>query len=76
MAIPIVQFIKSDTGAITSSNTVSLTNATTLAVNVTLASGYLLCKNRIRNMVDAARSTNAILLLHLLLLHLAQQQVH
>ena len=58
--IPIVQFIKSDTGAITSSNTVSLTNATTLAVNVTLATGTYYVRIELEN-GRAARSTNAIL---------------
>ena len=58
--IPIVQFIKSDTGAITSSNTVSLTNATTLAVNVTLALGSYYVRIELEN-GRAARSTNAIL---------------
>ncbi len=58
--IPTVQFIKSDTGAITSSNTVSLTNATTLAVNVTLASGSYYVRIELEN-GRAARSTNAIL---------------
>ena len=57
--IPIVQFIKSDTGAITSSNTVSLTNATTLSVNVTLASGTYYVRIELEN-GRAARSTNAI----------------
>ena len=58
--IPIVQFVKSDTGAITSSNTVSLTNATTLSVNVTLASGTYYVRIELEN-GRAARSTNAIL---------------
>jgi len=58
--IPIVQFIKSDTGAITSSNTVGLTNATTLAVNVTLATGSYYVRIELEN-GRAARSTNAIL---------------
>ena len=58
--IPIVQFIKSDTGAITSSNTVSLTNATTLSVNVTLALGSYYVRIELEN-GRAARSTNAIL---------------
>ena len=58
--IPIVQFIKSDTGAITSSNTVSLTNATTLSVNCTLASGTYYVRIELEN-GRAARSTNAIL---------------
>ena len=57
--IPIVQFIKSDTGAITSSNTVSLTNATTLSVNCTLASGTYYVRIELEN-GRAARSTNAI----------------
>ena len=58
--IPIVQFIKSDTGAITSSNTVSLTNATTLSVNCTLASGTYYVRIELEN-GRAARSTNAII---------------
>ena len=58
--IPIVEFIKSDTGAITSSNTVSLTNATTLSVNCTLASGTYYVRIELEN-GRAARSTNAIL---------------
>jgi len=57
--IPSVEFIKSDTGAITSSNTVSLTNATTLAVNVTLALGTYYVRIELEN-GRAARSTNAI----------------
>ena len=61
--IPIVQFVKSNApnaGSITSSNTVSLTNATTLAVNVTLASGSYYVRIELEN-GRAARSTNAIL---------------
>ena len=58
--IPTVEFIKSDTGAITSSNTVSLTNATTLAVNVTLATGTYYVRVELDN-GRAARSTNAII---------------
>ena len=58
--IPIVQFVKSDTGAITSSNTVSLTNATTLSVNCTLASGTYYVRIELEN-GRAARSTNAII---------------
>ena len=60
VAIPQVQFIKSDTGAITNANTVSLTNATTLSVNLTLASGNYFV--RIENPDgNAGRSTNNIL---------------
>jgi hypothetical protein len=58
--IPIVQFIKSDTGAITSSNTVSLSSATSLSVNVTLALGNYYVRVELEN-GRAARSTNAIL---------------
>ena len=58
--IPTVEFIKSDTGAITSSNTVSLTNSTTLAVNVTLALGSYYVRIEL-NDGNAARSTNAII---------------
>ena len=58
--IPIVEFIKSDTGAITSANTVSLTNATTLAVNVTLASGSYYIRIEL-NDGNAGRSANAII---------------
>ena len=58
--IPQVEFIKSDTGAITASNSVSLTNATTLAVNCTLASGTYYVRVELDN-GRAARSTNAII---------------
>jgi len=58
--IPTVEFIKSDTGAITAPNSVSLTNATTLAVNVTLASGTYYVRVELDN-GRAARSTNAII---------------
>jgi len=58
--IPTVEFIKSDTGAITSANTVSLTNATTLAVNVTLASGSYYVRIEL-NDGNAGRSANAII---------------
>jgi len=58
--IPTVEFIKSDTGAITASNSVSLTSATTLAVNVTLASGTYYVRIELDN-GRAARSTNAII---------------
>jgi len=60
VSIPIVQFINGSTGAITSSNTVSFTNATTLSVNVTLASGNYFV--RVENPDgNSARSTNNIL---------------
>ena len=60
VSIPQVQFINGSTGAITNSNTVSFTNATTLSVNVTLASGnyYVRIENPDGN---AGRSTNNIL---------------
>ena len=59
VAIPQVDFVKTD-GSVTRSNTVSLTNATTLSVNVTLATGnyYVLVTNPDGN---AGRSTNNIL---------------
>jgi len=60
VAIPIVDFINASTGAITRANTVSLTNATTLSVNLTLASGNYFV--RIENPDgNAARSTNNII---------------
>ena len=58
--IPLVEFIKSDTGALTAPNSVSLTNATTLAVNCTLASGTYYVRIELDN-GRAARSTNAII---------------
>ena len=60
VAIPIVEFINPTTGVHTTANTVSLTNATTLSVNVTLASGsyYVRIENPDGN---AGRSTNNIL---------------
>nr|BAR34743.1 tail fiber [uncultured Mediterranean phage uvMED] len=58
--IPQVEFIKSDTGAITLPNTISLTNATTLAVNVTLATGTYYVRVELDD-GNAARSTNAII---------------
>ena len=60
VAIPIVEFINPTTGVHTVANTVSLTNATTLSVNVTLASGnyYVRIENPDGN---AGRSTNNIL---------------
>ena len=60
VSIPIVQFINGSTGAITSSNTVSFTSATSLSVNVTLASGNYFV--RVENPDGTAgRSTNNIL---------------
>ena len=59
-SIPSVEFIKSNTGAITSANTVSLTNATTLAVNVTLAAGSYFVRVEL-DRGNAGRSTNAII---------------
>ena len=60
VSIPIVEFIKSDTGAITRAGAVTFTNATTLSVTVTLASGsyYVRVEN---NDGNAGRSTNAII---------------
>ena len=58
--IPQVEFIKSDTGAITQANTISLTNSTTLAVNVTLALGTYYVRVELDD-GNAARSTNAII---------------
>jgi hypothetical protein len=57
--IPRVEFIKTD-GAVTTANTVSLTNSTTLAVNATLASGSYYVRIELEN-GRAARSTNAII---------------
>ena len=59
-AIPKVEFVNASTGVHTSPNTTSLTNATTIAVNVTLASGnyYVRVENPDGN---AARSTNNII---------------
>ncbi len=60
VSIPIVEFIKSDTGAITRAGAVTFTNATTLAITATLASGayYVRVEN---NDGNAGRSTNAII---------------
>ena len=60
VSIPIVEFIKSDTGAITRAGAVTFTNATTLTVTVTLASGsyYVRVEN---NDGNAGRSANAII---------------
>ena len=59
VTVPIVEFIKTD-GAITRPNSVSFTNATTLSVNVTLASGsyHVRVENPDGN---AGRSTNNII---------------
>ncbi|BAQ86841.1 phage+glycanotransferase [uncultured Mediterranean phage uvMED] len=59
VTVPIVEFIKTD-GAITRPNSVSFTNATTLSVNVTLATGayHVRVENPDGN---AGRSTNNIL---------------
>jgi len=57
--IPRVEFIKTD-GSITNSNTVSLTNATTLAVNATLALGSYYVRVELDSGL-AGRSTNAII---------------
>ncbi len=60
VAIPIVDFINASTGAITRANTVSLTSATQLSVNLTLASGNYFV--RIENPDGTAgRSTNNII---------------
>jgi hypothetical protein len=60
ISIPIVEFIKSDTGAITRAGAVTFTNATTLAVTTTLATGayYVRVEN---NDGNAGRSANAII---------------
>ena len=57
--IPRVEFIKTD-GAVTTANSVSLTNATTLSVNVTLALGSYYVRVELDD-GNAARSTNAII---------------
>ena len=60
VSIPQVDFINASTGAVTRANTVSFTNATTLSVNATLASGnyYVRIENPDGN---AGRSTNNII---------------
>jgi len=59
-AIPTVEFINASTGAHTSPNTTSLSSATSLAINVTLASGNYFV--RVENPDgNAARSTNNII---------------
>jgi len=60
VTVPIVDFINASTGATTRANTVSFTNATTLSVNLTLASGNYFV--RIENPDgNAGRSTNNII---------------
>jgi len=60
VAIPKVEFINASTGVYTSPNTTSQTNTSTLAVNVTLASGNYFV--RVENPDgNAARSTNNII---------------
>ena len=60
VAIPIVDFINASTGAVTRANTVSLTSATQLSVNLTLASGNYFV--RIENPDgNSGRSTNNII---------------
>ena len=60
VSIPIVEFIKSDTGAITRAGAVSFTSATALSVTATIANGsyYVRVEN---NDGNAGRSTNAII---------------
>ena len=60
ISIPIVEFIKSDTGAITRAGAVSFTSATALSVTATLATGayYVRVEN---NDGNAGRSANAII---------------
>jgi len=57
--IPKVEFIKT-TGAVTTANSVSLTNSTTLAVNATLSNGSYYVRIELDD-GNAARSTNAII---------------
>ena len=57
--IPRVEFIKTD-GGITNANTVSLSSATSLSVNVTLATGSYYVRIELDTGL-AARSTNAII---------------
>lgn len=60
VSIPIVEFIKSDTGAITRAGAISFTSATALSVTSTLATGayYVRVEN---NDGNAGRSANAII---------------
>ena len=57
--IPRVEFIKAD-GSVTVANTVSLTNATTLSVNCTLAAGNYYVRIELDD-GNSGRSTNAII---------------
>jgi hypothetical protein len=57
--IPRVEFIKSD-GSVTTANTVSLTNATTLSVNATLALGNYYVRIELDD-GNSGRSANAII---------------
>ena len=60
VAIPIVDFINASTGAVTRANSVSTTSATSLSVNLTLASGNYFV--RVENPDgNAGRSTNNII---------------
>ncbi len=60
VAIPIVDFINASTGAVTRANTVSTSSATSLSVNVTIASGNYFV--RIENPDgNSGRSTNNII---------------
>jgi len=60
ISIPIVEFIKSDTGAITRAGAVSFTSSTALSVTATLVTGayYVRVEN---NDGNAGRSANAII---------------
>jgi len=60
VSIPIVEFIKSDTGAITRAGAVSFTSSTSLSVTTNIASGsyYVRVEN---NDGNAGRSTSAII---------------
>jgi hypothetical protein len=60
ISIPIVEFIKSDTGAITRAGAVGFTSATSLSVTANIATGayYVRVEN---NDGNAGRSTNAII---------------
>ena len=75
VSIPIVQFINGSTGAVTASaNSVSFTSATSLSVNVTLASGNYFV--RIENPDGNAGDQQTILLLLQLLQAFQRQLVH
>ena len=64
VAIPIVDFINASTGAVTRANSVSTTSATSLSVNLTLASGNYLSELKI--LMVMLEDQQIILLLHLL----------